>query len=77
MEYSKSINIIVSPDYDYGFIKKLLVNYVVIIFGFLIILIFILLSLYYLTPNNYELVKWDENKFKFENQIEYIIKSII
>jgi len=68
MEDSKSINT------DFNIIKKIFVNYTVIIFGFIIILIFILLSLYYLTPNNYKLIKWDENKFKFENKIEYVIK---
>lgn len=55
--------------------KKSVVYFVVLIFGFIIMLIFILLTMYYLTPNNYELIKWDENKFHHCNKIEYIIKS--
>lgn len=55
-------------------VKKSVVHLVVLIFGFIIILIFILLAIYYLTPNNYEIINWDENKFFLQNQIEYIIK---
>lgn len=55
-------------------IKKSVVHLVVLIFGFIVILIFILLATYYLTPNNYEIINWDENKFIFHNQIEYVIK---
>lgn len=60
---------------DFGKIRKTIVNYVVVIFGIIFILIFILLGLYYLTPNNYLIEKWDEGKFKLENTIEYEIKS--
>lgn len=59
---------------DFGKIRKTIVNYVVIIFGLIFILIFILLGLYYLTPNNYLIAKWEEGKFKLENTIEYIVK---
>jgi len=59
---------------DFSKIRKTMVNYVVIIFGLIFILIFILLGLYYLTPNNYLLIKWKEDKLKLENTIEYIIK---
>ena len=55
-------------------IKKFIVNIVILIFGFIIILIFILLALYYLTPNNYMLDNLDKNKFILEDQIEYAIK---
>jgi hypothetical protein len=55
-------------------IKKSVVHLVVLIFGFIVIFIFILLTMYYLTPNNYEIIIWDENKFTLQNQIEYIIK---
>jgi len=55
-------------------IKISVVHSVVLIFGFIVILIFILLTTYYLTPNNYEIIDWDENKFILQNQIEYIIK---
>lgn len=72
MEKIKLINNNIVYDYDY--IKKSIVNYVVIIFGFVIIMIFILLGLYYLTPNNYELIEWNNDKFKFQTQIEYVIK---
>ena len=65
-------NYISSMNYDN--IRKSIVNITVIIFGFIIILIFILLILYYITPNNYEIIHWDINKFKLENQIEYILK---
>ena len=54
--------------------KKSVVHLVVLIFGFIIILIFILLATYYLTPNNYEIIDWDENKFILQNKIEFIIK---
>lgn len=57
-----------------GMLRKTIVNYLVIIFGLIIILIFILLSIYYVTPNNYILKEWNKNKFKFENKNEYIIK---
>lgn len=59
---------------DFGKIRKTIVNYVVIIFGLIFILIFILLGLYYLTPNNYLIAKWEEGRFKLENTIEYIVK---
>lgn len=59
---------------DFGKIRKTIVNYVVIIFGLIFILIFILLGLYYLTPNNYLIAKWEEGIFKLENTIEYIVK---
>lgn len=55
-------------------IKKSIVHLVVLIFGFIVILIFILLGMYYITPNNYEIMNWDENKFTLQNQIEYIIQ---
>lgn len=55
-------------------IRKSIVHFVVLIFGLVIILIFILLVMYYITPNNYELLNWDENKFILQNQIEYMIK---
>lgn len=59
---------------DFGKIRKTIVNYIVVIFGIIFILIFILLGFYYLTPNNYIIVKWEEGKFKLENTIEYEIK---
>ena len=74
MEDTKSITNTNTYTYTYDFIRKTLVNYTVIIFAVVIVLIFILLSLYYLTPNNYKFIKWDENKFKFENEIKYVIK---
>lgn len=55
-------------------IKRSVVHLVVLIFGFIVIFIFILLAMYYLTPNNYEIINWDENKFILQNQIEYVIK---
>jgi hypothetical protein len=55
-------------------IKSSFVHIVVLIFGFIVILIFILLAMYYLTPNNYEIINWDQNKFIIQNQIEYVIK---
>jgi hypothetical protein len=59
---------------DFGKIRKTIVNYVVVIFGLIFILIFILLGLYYLTPNNYQIAKWEEGRFKLENTTEYIVK---
>lgn len=59
---------------DFGKIRKTIVNYVVVIFALIFILIFILLGFYYLTPNNYLLIKWEEEKFKLENTTEYIVK---
>lgn len=59
---------------DFGKIRKTIVNYVVVIFGLIFILIFILLGLYYLTPNNYQIIKWEEERFKLENTTEYMIK---
>lgn len=60
---------------DYDKIKKTIINYTIIIFGLIFILIFILLGLYYLSPNNYIILKWEDKKYKLENTIEYIIKS--
>lgn len=60
---------------DFGKIRKTIVNYVVVIFGIIFILIFMLLGLYYLTPNNYIIEKWEKDKFKLENTIEYTISS--
>lgn len=60
--------------YTYDKIKKIIVNYTVVIFSFIIIFIFILLISYYLTPNNYELINWEENKFKLKNIFELKIK---
>lgn len=59
---------------NFGKIRKTIVNYVVVIFGLIFILIFILLGLYYLTPNNYQITKWEEGIFKLENTTEYIVK---
>lgn len=59
---------------DFSKIRKTMVNYVVVIFGIIFILIFILLGLYYLTPNNYLITKWEEGRFNLENTIEYEIK---
>lgn len=61
-------------DYDFNKIKKITVNYTVIIFGLIIILIFILLALYYLTPNNYKIELFDDNKFIKKKEVEYKIK---
>lgn len=58
---------------DFSKIRKTIVNYIVVIFGIIFILIFILLGLYYLTPNNYIITKWEEEKFKLENTIEYTV----
>ena len=60
---------------DFGKIRKTIVNYVVVIFGIIFILIFMLLALYYLTPNNYIIEKWEKDKFKLENTTEYTISS--
>jgi len=60
---------------DFGKIRKTIVNYVVVIFGIIFILIFMLLGLYYLTPNNYIIERWEKDKFKLENTIEYTISS--
>ena len=59
---------------DFSKIRKTIVNYIVVIFGIIFILIFILLGLYYLTPNNYQITIWEENRFNLENTIEYKIK---
>lgn len=67
-------NIILNKDNNYLVkIKKIIVNYTLVIFGFIIVLIFLLLGLYYLTPNNYLLIEWNNN-FKLVNTIEYILK---
>lgn len=58
-------------------IKKLIINYMIMIFGFIIVIIFILLSLYYITPNNYQIITFnnnDDNKLKFVSQNEYTIE---
>lgn len=60
---------------DFGKIRKIIVNYTVVIFGIIFILIFMLLGLYYLTPNNYIIEGWEKDKFKLENTIEYTISS--
>lgn len=59
---------------NFSKIRKTIVNITVIIFGLLIILIFMLLGLYYITPNNYLMVKLDNNKFKLENTTIYTLK---
>jgi hypothetical protein len=59
---------------DVGNTRKIIVNYTVIIFGFIVILIILLLGIYYLSPNNYLILKWEDNKFKLEKTVEYIIK---
>lgn len=46
---------------DYNEIRKTVVNYIIILFGIILIFIFILLGLYYLTPNNYSLVEWEND----------------
>ena len=63
-------------DYDYNNMKKIFVNCALLIFGFVCLLIFILLILYYFTPNNYELIKWNNNKnnFIYLNQAEIVLK---
>jgi hypothetical protein len=63
-----------SIDFDFNKIKKTIVNYVVIVFGIIIVLIFTLLILYYLTPNNYEIFTIDDSKFKLKEEIEFSIK---
>lgn len=70
MEYNELYN-----NCDLNKIRKVIVNYSVIIFGLIIIFIFILLGLYYITPNNYLIVKLEDNKFKLEDTNEYKIKS--
>jgi hypothetical protein len=59
---------------DVGNTRKIIVNYTVLIFGVIVILIFLLLGIYYLSPNNYLILKWEDNKFKLEKTIECIIK---
>lgn len=48
---------------NFSKMRKSIVNYIVIIFGLVIMLIFILLGIYYLTPNNYIIRNWEYNKF--------------
>lgn len=58
--------------------KKNIISIVVIIFTFIIGMIFILISLYYLTPNNYILIMLNDdlvNKFNLVDKIEYTIGS--
>lgn len=59
---------------NFNFIKKKTVNYTVVIFSLIIILIFILLALYYLTPNNYEIELFDGEKFIKKKVVQYVIK---
>ena len=58
--------------------KKNIISIVVIIFTFIIGMIFILIALYYLTPNNYILIMLNDdlvNKFNLVDKIEYTIGS--
>lgn len=55
-------------------IKKIIINNAFILFGIVMISIFILLLFYYFTPNNFVLYE-DYNKFKFEKVKEFNIKS--
>lgn len=61
---------------NFSQIRKTVVNYTVVIFGLIFIMIFILLGLYYLTPNNYSIFKWIDvsGKLKLIKTVEYIIK---
>ena len=48
------------------------IYYMIKLFGVIVFLIGILLILYYITPNNFELIKVTDNfeKFKFVNQVD-------
>lgn len=61
-------------NFENNFNMKCIVNYLVLIFGIIIILIFILFIIYYLTPNNYEILTFEDLKFNFQKQIQLIIK---
>lgn len=61
--------------HTFASIKKSIINYLIMIFGLVIVIIFILLSIYYVTPNNYLIITFDNNdKLKFVSEIEYTIK---
>jgi hypothetical protein len=72
MENSLSIN-----NNKFNIEKKNIVNIGVLIFALITVMIFILIVLYYLTPNNYLIIILDKNKddkFKLVNEIEYTIE---
>ena len=56
-------------------ITRTIVNFYVLIFALVSILIALLVVTYYLTPNNYELVKFNSDKFIQISQKEYMIGS--
>ena len=55
-------------------IGKIITSFYVIIFVVVTILIVIFLLAYYLTPNNYILIKFIPDKFTLDKQKEYTIK---
>ena len=57
-----------------NFIRPI-VNFFVLVFVIITLLIAVLLVIYYSTPNNYIIYKFDKTKFNPENkQIEYIVE---
>lgn len=63
--------------FKYNNTKKNIINLSIVIFGLIVGLIIILLALYYLTPNNYQIIKFDENKFKLIDTHEYTLKPYL
>lgn len=61
--------------FDKKNITRTIVNFYIFIFALVSILIALLVVTYYLTPNNYELVKFDSDKFILISQKEYMIES--
>lgn len=55
-------------------ITKLIVDFYISFFIIIIFLITTLLILYYLTPNNYKIIKFESEKFIFNGTMEYIIE---
>lgn len=54
-------------------LKNKIINYVVMLFGIISILIIILLSVYYLTPNNYQIIKYSEKDYKLDSELNFSI----
>ena len=55
-------------------ITRTIVNFGISVFALIVILIVLLLVTYYVTPNNYDLVKLETDNFILDSQKEYIIE---
>lgn len=54
---------------DTNSLKKIIINYFISIFVIICIFVIVLLVLYYLTPNNYIIHKFDLNKYVYNKEV--------